>query len=517
MKRAFLIWGLITIVAEPALAGNEEDRVREVEDNLGRMKDNLYGIASKSGAGDIEEAIRNAYRVKEAADKLRSLNPANEPGKTMASYYANWVDKFQDAARALKDMKEAQLKQENEKLWDRCTEADKNLRSLVQSYLDKKNTPEGRKGVAAIVAEAEKSGRSFSENLQQAENQHSQVGSARSQTRNFSENHLKWSDVKDKLYSGSDEIWSKWTERMQLTRQACQSLARGKDSVLVSDAIAKLSSNTKDIDDRYRELRKRYVEWRKDLNSFRQGALADAREIKELLCAALDWQSRVEQITNKHASELKSKWERLTNERDRMLDTSDQLISAGAISGHKVKKLIRDAWDKVERVKDGELLGANNPKVRAQIEKGKYEHIRYQASSCDMKEVFISSSYCSNPHPDRSDCRVDCVRGCKVIEIKPNNAAELNIGKQQVAAYEAAFQKLFKVDGQNAGKQSAMFTMESGRYKWLERCVSGSPGSYSLDLTTEIQQYEFCPPDAAIFFGALQEIPTEDPPDSATE
>ncbi len=516
MRQAPLFFALV-LVAQPALSGEEEDRVKDAEENLGRIKDNLYGIGSKSSASDIDDAIRNAYRVKEAADKLRSLNAANEPGKTMANAYAGWVDKFQDSARALKDMKEAQAKQENEKLWERCTEADKNLRYLVQSYLDKKNTPEGRKGVAAIGEEAEKIGRVYADALKLLENQHSQVQRAQSQSRNFSESHLKWSDVKDRLYSGSDEIWSKWTQRVTEIRQKCSELARGKDSILAADAIAKLGSNTKEVDGRYRELRRRYLDWRKDLNSFREGALADAREIKEMFCVKLDWERRVEQIANKNAAELKSKWDRLTNEREQMLVTADQLISAGATSGHKVKRLIVSAWDKVEPIKDGEMQGVNHPMVRARIEKGKYEHIRTQASSCDMKEVFISGSYCSNPHPDRTDCKLDCVRGCKVIEIKPNNYEEIQMGRQQVAAYAEGLKKLFNVDGPKEGKKSQMFTMNSGRYQWLERCVSGSPGSHTLELSTDVQEYEFCPGDGTVFFGPRQQIPTEDPPESATE
>jgi hypothetical protein len=117
-----------------------------------------------------------------------------------------------------------------------------------------------------------------------------------------------------------------------------------------------------------------------------------------------------------------------------MLKTAGQLISERATSGHTVKRLIVPARDKIEPIKDGEMQGVNHPMVRARIEKGKYEHIPTQASSCDMKEVFISGSYCTNPQPDPTDSKLDCVRGCKVIEIKPNNYEEIQMGRQQVAA-----------------------------------------------------------------------------------
>jgi hypothetical protein len=62
-----------------------------------------------------------------------------------------------------------------------------------------------------------------------------------------------------------------------------------------------------------------------------------------------------------------------------------------------------------------------------------------------------------------------------------------------------------------------MFTMNSGRYQWLERCVSGSAGSHTLELSTDVQEHEFCPGDGTVFFGPRQQIPTEDPPECATE
>ena len=84
-------------IAVPAFSGDEEDRVKDIENSLSRIKDKLDGVASKSSSSDIEEATREAYRVKEAADKLKSMNAQNDPGKTMAASYADYVDKFQES------------------------------------------------------------------------------------------------------------------------------------------------------------------------------------------------------------------------------------------------------------------------------------------------------------------------------------------------------------------------------------------------------------------------------------
>jgi hypothetical protein len=122
-----------------------------------------------------------------------------------------------------------------------------------------------------------------------------------------------------------------------------------------------------------------------------------------------------------------------------------------------------------------------------------------------MKETAIDSSYCSNPHPDRSDCRLDCVKSCTIIEIKPNNAGEIAMGGRQVLAYKEAFEKMFQREKDN------MFTMNSGRYAHLQRCVS-SPGtsSASLRLETFVETYGFCPDDPKVFFGDREPIPTDD-------
>jgi hypothetical protein len=500
-------------VAMPAFAGEEEDRVKDVENSLTRMKEKLDGVASKSSSSDVEEAIREAYRVKEAADKLKSMNAQNEPGKTMAGSYPGWVDKFQESTRYLKDMKEAQLKADNDRLGERCTEADKNFRSLINGYVEKKDKAEGRKGLNVIPEEADKIGRSYGEELKKMEEKHREMEGWRSYAKNFSESHQRWSDVKDKLHSGANDTWERWSKRMEAARY-CQQLAKGKDNPIVVDALQKLGSQNKQMDDMYKELRAKYKEWRNDMNSFREAALQDARELKELFCSKLDWERRAQQVADKYASDLRSRWDRLTADRDRMLNTADLLINMGATNAPKVKRLIVQAWDKVEPIKDGELKGANHPMIRAQIEKGKAEH-KSRQSGADMQNTLIDSSYCSNPHPDRGNCILDCVRGCTVIEIKPNNTEEVDMGHKQAQAYKAGLEKIFNdKQGKDKGKQSEMFTMNSGRYAHLSNCVSGSsPGSYSLGLDYKIETYGFCPGNPDVIFGPRESIPTEEPPE----
>ncbi len=235
------------------------------------------------------------------------------------------------------------------------------------------------------------------------------------------------------------------------------------------------------MDDLYKEVRSDFYRWRADLNSFRTGALQDAREIKELFCNDLDWERRVLQVADKYASELKAKWNGIVSDRDRMLNRCDLLISMGSANAPKLKRMM----------------------IRAHIEKGKSEH-RSRQSGCDMKETLIDSSWCKNPHPHRSDCKLDCVKTCTIIEIKPNNANEIRMGGEQVLAYKNAFEQMW------AKKKQDMFTMDSGRYAHLKRCVSSS--GTDVRLETFIETYGFCPDDPSVFFGTRQAIPTDDPP-----
>ncbi len=183
-RAALVVVGVLTL-AWPVLAGDEEDRVKEAESYLSRMR-----LGSTS---EIDEAIRDGDRVKDQADKLRSLSPKNEPGKTMASSYHDWVNKF---------------------------------RTLISGYVDKKDP----KGIAAITSEAENVGRIYGEELKKMEETHREMERWKGYARNFSETHGKWSDVKSRLHDSANDTWDRWNRRMEESRYKCQGVAKRKDN-----------------------------------------------------------------------------------------------------------------------------------------------------------------------------------------------------------------------------------------------------------------------------------------------
>lgn len=127
------------------------------------------------------------------------------------------------------------------------------------------------------------------------------------------------------------------------------------------------------------------------------------------------------------------------------------------------------------------LDGSNNPLLKAQAQYGTDMHISLQ-KSCDASEITISSSYCTNPNRKRRDCKLDCVRGCMIVEIKPDNAAARALGLEQVNAYKKGLVNMFSASGED---------MFQGKFELFRKCMSSD--KKQLVLTTDVEPYKFCP------------------------
>ncbi|MBE7449570.1 MAG: hypothetical protein HS111_11935 [Kofleriaceae bacterium] len=152
----------------------------------------------------------------------------------------------------------------------------------------------------------------------------------------------------------------------------------------------------------------------------------------------------------------------------------------------KAAPKVKDGVDKIlasiAKLKSGQLEGSNNPKLKAYAAYGVKEH-RSRQDSCDAKEILISGDYCKNPNPKRHDCKLDCVKRCTIVEIKPKDAADL--GWKQSRAYVDGLKNMYlahKRDGKN------MFT---GPFQRFEACLSSDKAT--LEVTPNIELYDFCP------------------------
>ena len=185
------------------------------------------------------------------------------------------------------------------------------------------------------------------------------------------------------------------------------------------------------------------------------------------------------------ASKLRDQWGTITGQGDRIKARAQELVSKGRArkNGPKVIAAVDTILASIAAVKEHQLLGANDPLLKARAAYGVAEHHRRQGG-CTAKEVPISSSYCDNPHPKRRDCRIDCVkvsgRVCTIVEIKPRGAVEL--GNQQIRAYEAAVRKLFGEKGRDG------FT---DRLAVFRDCIADD--GKSIAVKADVDPYDFCP------------------------
>ena len=201
----------------PSSPVQEEDNIRYIEDYLFRIKDKLHGIVSGSSSSDIDHAFENLRYVQEYLDKLKSLNPQNDPGKTMVYYYPDYISKFREFTEIyLKQMKDAQVKADESRLSERCVEADRNLRYVLQGFVEKKDPA----GLYKIPDEAEKIGRTHGDELKKMQELHyemDQVEGLRAELLRHA-----WPLVGRRNPRAAPpapiDIWDKWSRRAWRTR-----------------------------------------------------------------------------------------------------------------------------------------------------------------------------------------------------------------------------------------------------------------------------------------------------------
>ncbi len=230
---------MIVCLRRDAHADEESDKVREIEGYLGDIKGYLDGIAGDSSYGDIDYALDRASKVKELAERLRSLGPKTDTGKTMANYYPDWVDKFKESARYLKEMKQAQLQQADRRLPEKCKDAQTRLKDEVRRYTDR-NDPAGMQKIPEL---AERAAYDQRDPLKREDETHREMERWYDYARRFSETHGRWSDVKGELHDGANDLWEAWKRKREETQKECGDLVKGKENPVVVEAMKQLAGN----------------------------------------------------------------------------------------------------------------------------------------------------------------------------------------------------------------------------------------------------------------------------------
>lgn len=150
-----------------------------------------------------------------------------------------------------------------------------------------------------------------------------------------------------------------------------------------------------------------------------------------------DWRYKISQFQDKlkgaaRNTEPYTKIDEVKSDASKLLD---QIRSQQDLAGRLWDKIVKD-YDTLTNVKDGVMLGANNPRLRAAMDWGKAKH-EYNQRICDEKEVVLSSG-----RPDCVSFRKDA---CAVWEFKPSTVGE-SAAKSQAERYVSDVQRYFKDD-----------------------------------------------------------------------
>jgi hypothetical protein len=201
------------------------------------------------------------------------------------------------------------------------------------------------------------------------------------------------------------------------------------------------------------------------------------------MCTAgeYDVPRRVNEVADRWASQIASSYGTMLGQADRLKSRAQ----ADKLKKYKGPRQVLDGLNKnietMEKMKNYELQGANNPKIRAKLEWGNKRHADLQSSlGCAFKELTIE--HCSNAIRPGSGCRADCLvisgSTCRVVEIKPDSSGGKSEGPAQVDAYMRGFVEWYKRD------KAGLFSKYPG--------MSGCQDRDELRIATDVVYYEFC-------------------------
>jgi hypothetical protein len=283
-------------------------------------------------------------------------------------------------------------------------------------------------------------------------------------------------------------IQSYWSDHYKAATNNCSRLALGERHPDIVRALADLDKYTAEVKGTVTQLKKDYNDWLRDVRKLREFSTKDRDELRDAMCNRdYDVEDKVKEIADRWASQISSAYGTVLGQGDRLNTRAiDDKIKKYKGSQAVVKGLA-DNEASLEKLKNGELQGSNNPKLRARMDYGKKMHQDMQSGSlCSSGyvEVDISSSYCSNSIRPGSGCRADCVvpdgDTCVVIEIKPDSKEAIANGDKQGAAYSAGLSAWY------AGNKDELFKS----YPKLKACEHDER---SFAVTYKVEPYPFCP------------------------
>jgi len=484
-----------------ALADDESDRrdlIRDIDDKVDRMAGELSGFDSDRDAGDLDDALSYARELKDLVSKLERVKGSDSRANDIASRYPGHIDSFRDAARHLKKLKEQQFLADG--VADHCRNDEGNLQTLVRNYVGKPDDAD--EAFTVLPEKARQYGKTWSDKLDQLRGTDREVGNTASAAR-ISISADRWSSVTSYFNDSASRIGAYWRDRFQAADTSCKRLALGEKHPDVERALEDLKKYTGNTKGTVTQLKKDYNEWLREARRLREFTLRDRDELREVMCRGGEYEME------KCIAEVADRWARqISSAHGTMLGQADRLRARAIddkLKKYKGPKQVLEGLAanvaNFEKLKNGELLGSNNPKIRAKIEYGKQKHRDLQSSMCSSgyPELEISSSYCSNSIRPGSGCRADCVQTsstCMVIEIKPNSDAAKSEGDQQRAAYARGLENWYR------SNKDELFN----KYPKLRECERDGK---EIRIDSRLEVYDYCPSDSRSLGDEVREVTTD--------
>lgn len=484
--RRFLLVGLVfsgvVVASGAAFSDDESDRkalISSIDDKVEDMADELSGFESDSSVSDLEDALSYAREVKDLVRRLEGVKGDDSRAASIVSSYPGYLESFSGAAQQLRKMKELQRLADG--IADRCASDEATLQSSIRGHVAKPDDADD--AFTALPEQARGFGRTWSEKLDKLKESEGDLQRALPYAR-FSGSDNKWSYVSSNFNSASSAIAAYWNERYRAAGDACKRLALGDkhpDVVKALEELGKYKGNAKET---VTQLKKDYNEWLREARKLRKFSDEDRDGIREAICTAGEYEmeAKVNAVADRWSSQISSVY-------GTMLGVADRLKSRAAdskLAKYKGPKEVMAGIEKnlanMEKLKSYELLGSNNPNLRARMEWGKKRHEELQRG-CSISELAIVETHCNNLIRPGSGCRLDCLKSgstCQIIEFKPDSQGAKTEGATQLAQYRQGLDNWYARDKDGLLK----------KHSELASCERSDKSG--LNLSVEVVTYELC-------------------------
>lgn len=470
--------GSIALADDDGNDGKRRDLIDKIDDNLEYAAGELSGFESDSDDGDLRDALSYISTVESLVRELDGVKGSDSKASDIASRYPRYISDFRQAAGYLGKLKAGQRLADG--AGDKCTNDEANLQQLIRNYVAKPDDAD--EAMTKLPAKANEYQKVWQPMMETWKRHDGEMANHASYAR-FSVSDGEWSDVSSSMYNSVNYIHTYWRERYALAERACPRLVLGEKHPDVEKALADLKSYTATTKDTVTQLKKDYNAWLKEARKVREMSTTTRDEIRKTICEAGEYEvaQKVNEVADRWARDVASALGTLTGQGDRLVERANADKLKKYKGSAEVRGGVAKQIETLQKLKSYEMLGANNPKVKARLEWGNKRHGELQSSiGCTYKEAVVE--HCRNEVRPGSGCRADCVvvsgTTCRVVEIKPDSSKGRDEGPKQANAYLEGFKNWFNADKKDLFDE----------YPEMKRCAPDD----SLRIDKDVVYYDFC-------------------------